>query len=248
MSRDAWDPERYGAFSAERGRPFAELAARVRVKDPRRVVDLGCGDGRLTATLAERWPAARVQGVDSSPAMVEAARRVPGIDVVLADLAAWRPAAPVDVIVSNAALHWVPGHLDLFEHWVGALNPGGVFAFQVPGNFGAPSHTLLRATAEAHGVALDWPSVAEPAAYLAALTALGCAADVWETTYLQVLKGDDAVLAWMRGTALRPVLAALEDPTDFLADYRTRLRGSYPPTEHGTVFPFRRIFAVARRS
>lgn len=93
--------------------------------------------------------------------------------------------------------------------------------------------------------------ILEPADYLERLTDLGCAADVWETTYVQLLEGDDPVLDWVKGTALRPVLTALEnDPAArdaFLAEYRDALRQAYPTGPHGTVFPFRRIFAVARK-
>jgi trans-aconitate 2-methyltransferase len=61
-----WNPSAYLRFAGERGRPFADLLARVRAGAPRTVVDLGCGTGALTASLAERWPGARVIGVDSS--------------------------------------------------------------------------------------------------------------------------------------------------------------------------------------
>ncbi|MGW1764720.1 methyltransferase domain-containing protein [Streptomyces sp. NPDC002073] len=163
---------------------------------------------------------------------------------------------PYDLIVSNAALQWVPGHEELFAAWTAGLRPGGTFAFQVPGNFDAPSHRLLaalcdgprwRARLSGHG---ERPApVLEPAGYLARLGALGCAADVWETTYLQLLPGPDPVLDWVKGTALRPVLTALADDPQvadaFLAEYRDLLREAYPPGPHGTVFPFRRIFAVA---
>jgi trans-aconitate 2-methyltransferase len=69
-----WDPAQYQRFGDERSRPFFELLGRVRAENPRSVVDLGCGPGNLTATLAARWPDARVLGVDSSPEMIEAAQ------------------------------------------------------------------------------------------------------------------------------------------------------------------------------
>ncbi|WP_326493742.1 methyltransferase domain-containing protein [Curtobacterium sp. SL109] len=71
-----WDPARYAAFTDERSRPFHDLVARIAgpfhhgQEAPRRVVDLGCGPGALTATLAGRWPTARVVGVDSSAEML----------------------------------------------------------------------------------------------------------------------------------------------------------------------------------
>jgi trans-aconitate 2-methyltransferase len=245
MSRDTWDTAQNALYSDERSRAFFELVARIPVKDPENVIDLGCGSGELTATLADRWPAARVHGLDSSKSMIEAATPVPGLTFSVGDLADWIPERPYDVIVSNAALHWLPGHVELFPRWIAGLGPGGVFAFQVPGNHDAPSHTILRELCVSYGLETGGVPVLAPTDYLEVLVDLGCRVDAWETTYCQVLQGPDPVLAWVKGTALRPVLDALEDPTDFLNEYGSRLRAAYPPGRHGTVFPFRRIFAVA---
>jgi trans-aconitate 2-methyltransferase len=258
-----WDPAQYLRFATERARPFWDLLARVDVTEPARVVDLGCGTGRLTARLAERWPQARVQGLDSSPEMIEQARQlaIPGrLEFVLADLRDWVPAQPVDVLVSNATLQWVAGHLDLLPQLVAAVAPGGWLAIQVPGNFASPSHTELQALCASprwrdrlQVVADRYPSSAEPIDYLARLANLGCAVDVWEATYLHVLTGPDPVVEWIKGTALRPVVAVLDvdDQAAFLAAYAARMRAAYPPQSLGgvevTVMPFRRIFAVARR-
>jgi trans-aconitate 2-methyltransferase len=174
-----------------------------------------------------------------------------------ADLRDWRPDAPIDVLVSNATLQWVPGHLDLLPRFVEMLAPQGWFAFQVPGNFAEPSHVLLHElrtsprwrdkTGEGSSRAA---AVHDPATYLSTLYDLGMVVDAWETTYLQVLSGDDAVLQWTKGTALRPVLAALDDSErdEFLSSYGALLREAYPQREFGTVFPFRRIFVVAHRT
>lgn len=247
-----WSPEKYLTFATERARPFHDLMARVPAVDPADVVDLGCGPGTLTLELAARWPDARVVGVDSSAEMIKAA---PGgrAEFVLADLRDWAPAQPVDVLISNATLQWVPDHLDLLPHLAGHVAPGGWFAFQVPANFAEPSHVLLREQAASPRwsarLQVSWPSSHEPVIYLQALLGLGFAADVWETTYLQVLPGDDAVLEWMSGTALRPVLAELSGPDadEFLEEYRAALRTAYPAGPHGTVLPYRRVFAVAQK-
>lgn len=254
-----WDPEEYLRFAGERGRPFAELLSRVGATDPAYVVDLGCGPGNLTATLARRWPAATVEGLDSSPEMIERARgeMAPGLAIAfsVADLRGWRPTRPVDLLVSNATLQWVPGHIDLLAGLVATLRPGGWFAFQVPGNFAEPSHTELAAVrasprwrARLAAADVPTPGVADPDAYLERLAATGATVDVWETTYLQVLAGEDAVLRWMQGTGLRPVLSVLDDDerAEFVADYGARLRAAYPRRPFGTVLPYRRIFAVAR--
>ncbi len=256
-----WDPAAYLRYAGERARPFADLLAQVRHEAPARVVDLGCGEGALTASLARRWTGARVLGVDSSAEMLAAA--APHADgdrvaFVRGDVREWRPEEPVDVVVSNAVLHWVPGHAELLARWAGSLAPGGELAVQVPGNFRAPTHALLaelcrspRWSDRVAGAAPRPDAVLDPAGYLDVLSAAGLEADVWETTYTHVLTGPDPVLAWVRSTVLRPVLAALDEDerADLTAAYAAALRQAYPARPDGsTLLPFRRVFAVGRRA
>ena len=248
-----WDPATYLRYADERGRPFLDLVGRIGATEPSSVVDLGCGTGSLTALLEQRWPDAAVTGVDSSPEMVAAGTPGSGVEMVVGDLRTWRPAAPVDVLVSNAALQWVPGHLELLPDLVATVAPGGWFAFQVPGNFDAPSHALRRRLAQDSRFAAYLDGVAEPHAfgpevYLQSLLALGCEMDAWETTYLHLLEGPDPVFDWVVGTGAGPTLAALpiELRREFETDLRQELRAAYPRTAHGTVLPFRRVFVVAR--
>ncbi|HYO55556.1 methyltransferase domain-containing protein [Archangium sp.] len=252
-----WDPQQYEHFRDARKRPFFELLARVPVAAPGLVADLGCGTGDLTLTLAQRWPGARVSGVDSSEPMIAEALRRPAPERVrfeLADLARWQPSAPLDVLVSNAALHWLPDHAALLSRLVGLIAPGGVLAFQVPANFEEPSHRRID---EVRALPRFSPALASVrrghaeslAFYEAHLARLGLAVDAWETVYLHVLPGEDAVLQWLLGTTLRPVLAALglgEDQV-FLDILRPLLRQDYPAAPHGTPFLFRRRFVVAVR-
>lgn len=257
MSRHTWDPERYLTFGDERGRPFVDLLARVGATEVSRVVDLGCGPGNLTAILRQRWPAAGVVGVDSSPEMVGRAREagIEGVRFEVGDLRAWQADRPVDVLVSNATLQWVPDHLALLPGLVAQVAPGGWLAFQVPGNFAEPSHALLHELAaeerfREYVAGAARPAAHDPGVYLDALLDLGCRVDAWETTYLHVLTGDDAVFTWVSGTGARPVLQALPEAlrADFEAEYKRRLREAYPPGPHGTVLPFRRVFVVAQVS
>ena len=252
-----WDPDRYLVYADERGRPFLDLLARVGAEAPRRVVDLGCGPGNLTALLAKRWSTADVLGVDSSPEMVERARRggFTGVRFESGDVRSWEPAEPVDVLVANATYQWVPGHLRLLPRLVDHVGAGGWFAFQVPGSHGEPSHVLLHELAADPRFAVYTEGVArphshDPGVYADALLDLGLGVDVWETTYLHLLSGPDPVFTWISGTGARPTLQAL--PNDlreqFVTEYKRLLRDAYLPGPHGTVLPFRRIFAVAHRS
>lgn len=250
-----WDPVQYGRYADERGRPFLDLLGRIGASDPRRVVDLGCGPGNLTALLSQRWPSAAVEGLDSSAEMIAAAS-APGVAFRVEDIRSWQPPADADVVISNAVLQWVPGHAALVSAWASALPSGGWLAFQVPGNFGSPSHVLMRELAESDrwrdrvgDVLRHADAVHEPAEYAGLLLAAGLTVDAWETTYLHVLTGPDPVLQWVRGTGLRPVLAALgDDAPGFEAEFAALLRSAYPADDSGrTIFPFRRIFAVGHR-
>ncbi|WP_243056548.1 methyltransferase domain-containing protein [Nocardioides sp. SR21] len=245
-----WDPARYLTYADERGRPFVDLISRIDAGGPRSVVDLGCGPGNLTSLLADRWPGAAVVGLDSSPDMIAAATDA-RISFEVADLRSWTGSA--DVLVSNATLQWIPEHLELLPRLVAQVTPGGWFAFQVPGNFGEPSHVIrTELAAEApyavHTEGVAVPSSHDPAVYLEALVALGCTVDAWETTYLHVLTGQDPVFTWVSGTGARPTLQALPDDLrpEFEAEFKRRLATAYPEHEHGVVLPFRRIFVVAR--
>ncbi|MFD5704202.1 trans-aconitate 2-methyltransferase [Streptomyces lasiicapitis] len=264
-----WDPDQYLRHSGHRARPFRDLLAQVPALPTApapRVADLGCGPGNVTALLAERWPDAHVTGFDNSAEMLREAGAFAGptagggrLEFAHADAGTWAPAPETyDLILSNATLQWVPGHADRIPGWIAGLRPGGVLALQMPANFDAPSHTLMRELCasgrwrERLGAVLRHAdAVLPPTAYLERLTGLGCAADVWETTYQHLLTGDDPVLDWVKGTGLRPILTTLaDDPAAreaFLDEYRALLREAYPAGAHGTVFPFRRLFAVARK-
>jgi trans-aconitate 2-methyltransferase len=265
---DTWDPEQYEKLSDHRQRPFADLICRIGAVAPEIVVDLGCGTGTLTLVLARRWPDARIIGVDSSAEMLDQASRSDGagrVEWVHAAVESWDPAhvgAPVDVITTNALMQWVPSHRRLIPGWVKALTPGGWFAMQVPGNFAAPSHTLLREIAAEAPRAVELLSrlrgeeaVSEAAAYVELLAGLGCEVDAWETIYQHILdpagEQREPVLEWMKGTALLPVFDVLKDEgerADYVAAYGKALLRAYPRQPFGTVFAFRRIFAVAHKN
>jgi len=253
----AWDPKVYMAFGAERTRAAAELLARIPLENPARVADLGCGPGNSTALLVARWPNAGIEGVDNSPEMLAEAK-TSGLRASWrqGNVSSWTPATQQDVIYSNATLQWVPDHSTLLPRLMSHLAPGGWFAFQVPMNFTEPCHTLIHDVANAGPWAAklagvrDFGYVRAPEDYFDILEPVASHIDIWETRYVQVLDGDDAVYRWMSGTGLRPFANALEgeERENFLAEYRKALAAAYPMRASGkTLYPFQRLFAVARR-
>jgi trans-aconitate 2-methyltransferase len=250
----SWDPKKYLSYADERTRPAADLLARVPDASPVRVADLGCGPGNSTGLLAARWPDARIDGVDSSDAMLKQAQTsAVSANWILADLANWVPDTAYDVVFSNATYQWLPDHRSLLPRLFGFVRPGGTFAFQVPCNFDAPSHVLMREVAEAGPWAAKLRNVREASvlgadAYYDILSPLARALDIWETTYLQVMEGDDPVFDWVSATGLRPFVQALDEAEReaFMQAYRLRLHHAYPKRADGkTLFPFQRLFVVA---
>jgi trans-aconitate 2-methyltransferase len=253
-----WDAGQYLKYAEERSRPFADLLARVRAEDAKLIADLGCGPGNLTRTLAERWPAARVVGVDNSSEMLARAQplTLPGrLDFVQADLASWAAVRPVDLIVSNAAFQWVADHDTLFSRLGGMLAAGGTLAVQMPYHFENPAHLMIEETkadprwrAALQGVGLHQQSVQPLLWYVELMLGLGCAVDAWQTTYIHVLTGENPVLEWFKGSALRPLLNALQPQakSDYLYELGRRFRAAYPARGSMTLLPFPRLFLVAR--
>ena len=256
-----WDIGLYHEFSNLRLRPGLELLGRVQGTFPSVIYDLGCGAGQLARIIAERWPSASVFGVDNSKQMLEAAASEGGqVEWVEGDLGDWQPEKSPDLLYSNAALHWVTSHHLLFPRLVGLLNDGGCLAVQMPLSWAAPSHRLMRETLANGGangaplgteklrqaVGSNW--VKSATEYHELLAGRVRSLDVWETEYLQVFAGEDPVIAWVKGTGLRPILNTLNDNDRavFLLEYSRRLRVEYPMNSDGkTLYPFRRLFIVA---
>jgi trans-aconitate 2-methyltransferase len=256
----SWDPAQYLKFAQPRLRPAIDLLNRVQLETPQQIYDLGCGAGNVTALLVARWPQAHICGVDDSAAMLaQAARTLPQLQWQQQSLDQWRASVPADLIYSNAALHWLGQHEQLFPALFDSLRPGGVLAVQMPRNFAAPSHTLISEVArdarwrDRLEPLLQTPPIAvqEPSFYYGLLQSKTTSLDIWESEYLQVLTGEDPVKEWTKGTALVPYLARLT-PTqcsEFEQQYAGLLRDAYPRRADGiTLFPFRRLFVVARKA
>lgn len=256
-----WDPNQYLKFTDHRLRPALELIDRIPLEQPTCIYDLGCGSGHVTRLMAARWPAAAVYGLDNSPQMLAQAAAVAStVQWLEADAQTWQPSEPPDLIYSNAALQWVDQHETLFPRLLRLLPPGGCLAVQMPLSWGATSHRLMRETLDDGGpggtpigdaalrAAMGRKWVEDAEVYYDLLAAETQSLDIWSTEYLQVLEGEDAVLEWVQGTGLRPILTGLDEAERdvFLTAYRQRLRQAYPVRPDGcTLYPFGRLFIVA---
>ncbi|HEX4112182.1 MAG TPA: methyltransferase domain-containing protein [Stellaceae bacterium] len=266
MDNAAWNPAQYLKFGDERLRPGYELLARVGDLPPGPIYDLGCGTGDHARAIAARWPDRRVEGVDHSADMLNKARAMPtpaNLAWREADLRDWSAPERAALIFSNATLHWLPDHRALFSRLMAAVAPGGTLAVQMPGNFREPSHTLIRELAmtppyrakigalTAPGGSLRDDLVEAPDFYYGVLAPLAAGSiDLWETTYLTAFTGERPVLAWIKGSILRPALARLDaaERENFEDQLAARLAAAYPQRADGvTLFPFRRLFFMARR-
>ncbi|HWG05789.1 MAG TPA: trans-aconitate 2-methyltransferase [Beijerinckiaceae bacterium] len=254
-----WSAKQYLAFEDERTRPVRDLLNALPDRTIRRAIDIGCGPGNSTEVLAARFPAARVEGLDSSPEMLDAARkRLPQIDFKLAAIETWREPSTYDLIFANAVLQWVPDHATLLPRLLQSLAPQGVLAMQIPDNLDEPAHQLMRDIAAEPPFADKLAAASqsrvkrESAEFYYSLLRPHCAAlDLWRTTYYHQLSGGtDAVIEWFKGTGLRPFLTPLSDSEQkiYLDRYRAALARAYPPREDGSVLlPFPRLFIIATR-
>ena len=252
----AWEPDKYMRFGDERTRPSLDLVSRIRVDAPDSIVDLGCGPGNSTQMLRQRWPEARVCGVDSSPAMIAAAREAhPGQEWVLGDIEGYSADPACDVVFSNAALQWVPNHANLVRRLFGEVAQGGALAFQIPSGAYSPVRSFIHEIADdpAWSSRMNDPrgalTMEEPEFYYDVLAPLALSVDIWETEYHHVMESADAIVEWISSTGLRPFLDALDTDAErarFVAMLGERVANGYAQRGDGRVlFPFRRTFVIA---
>jgi trans-aconitate 2-methyltransferase len=251
-----WKPDQYLAFADERARPARDLIARIPIRDPRSICDLGCGPGNSTALLRDAFPNARLAGADNSPAMLAKARAaLPEAEFIEADAAGFVPGHETDLIFANAVMQWVPDHPSVLARLLAGLKPGGVLAVQMPDNLSEPSHALMREVAEQGpwrralaGAQGARSGILPPTSYYDLLRPLGSALDIWHTIYNHPVRGIQGIVDFVAATGLRPYLDPLTEHqrTDYLEAYKARLAAHYPVAQDGNVlFRFPRLFILA---
>ena len=252
-----WKPDLYLTFGRERTRPAVDLAARIEVDNPKRIIDVGCGPGNSALVLKARWPDAEIVGLDSSEAMINRAKsEYPGIEWICADASGdLTGLGKFDVVFSNAAIQWMPDQEALLPRLFALLKEGGAFAAQIPDTDQMPSHTELMKLVSAP----KWKSrftdmapahLTRPAAfYYDNLCGLTGEIDLWETRYFHLMNTHAEIVKWYSGSGLRPYLDCLKDSavkTEFIKEYENALKIAYPIQSDGRIlFPFTRIFFIA---
>jgi trans-aconitate 2-methyltransferase len=261
-----WSPDQYLKFAEERTRPCRELAARIEVPIVRRIIDLGCGPGNSTEVLAARWPDAEITGLDNSVEMIATARKMqPARSWMIGEIANWASSTngtggggKFEIVFSNAALQWLPDHAALYPKLLEHVSPGGAFAAQIPANFDALAHVIMRDIAKLPAWHVRFPvgslrewQAHDPAFYYDVLAPHAARIDLWETEYLHVMPDARALVEFYKGSGMRPFLDLLPNDTErkqFTKEYLERIRVAYPRRPDGRVlFPFRRLFFVAYR-
>jgi trans-aconitate 2-methyltransferase len=262
---DIWSAQQYLKFANERTIPALDLIKRIDVSNPQHIFDLGCGAGNITLLMQQRWPRAKIMGIDSSEDMLNKARALSSqIEWVHTDLQTWQPQFQADIVFSNATLQWINNHQNILPQLLGLVAPDGVLAIEMPNNYLAPSHLAIKETVEsgkwreqlnpflryryAEGKLIG--PVAAPQFYYEIFSPITKKLDIWQTEYFHWLEGDNPIVEWVMGTGLRPILNALNlvDQNEFIQNYTARVQHYYPKDSTGkTCFAFKRLFIIAQK-
>ena len=252
----AWDAAQYLKFEAERTQPSRDLAARITVANPSKVIDMGCGPGNSTQVLFETFCGASITGVDSSAEMVAVAKKAhPQLTFVQMDASGDVSALgkECDVVFSNACIQWIPNHERLLPNWLALLRSGGQLAVQTPLSNKQAIHAAVLELAQSarwrqYFENPRWSQNLAPGAYFELLAESAAYFTMWETIYYHTMATHKDIIEWYRGTGLRPYIDALpkgEVPV-FLDAVLREVEKLYPMQKNGqVVFCFPRLFFVA---
>ena len=251
-----WDPDSYLKFEDERTIPSKDLVARINLRHPRTVIDIGCGPGNSTGVLREAWPEAEVSGLDNSKEMINKAQATyPGYKWILADAAEWNPGQKYDLTFSNATLHWIPNNEKVVTHLFAQITGEGALAAQVPYNIESPLYQAIVAVSHSP----KWRDLMEGCDaqifyrdelyYYNILSRLSTKVDMWTTTYLHIMETHESLIEWYSSTGLKIYLERIGNDQEvrrFKNEILATCKASYPIQSNGKIlFPFKRIFFVA---
>jgi trans-aconitate 2-methyltransferase len=251
-----WNPEQYLMFQKERNQPIYDLISHIEIKNPNRILDIGCGPGNSTAVLKEYWKEAEVIGIDFSEAMINKARKdYPHINFNVGD--AGKDLSYLgyfDIVFANASLQWIPDHKTLVPKLFQLVCTKGVFAFQIPQFEQMPIAKTIKSTAYSS----KWMSYFTnlrvgynfypDESYYDYLNEKSSNIVLWATKYYHLMGNHTNIIEMIQSTGLKPYLDMLptELYSDFLNDVLEGIKVDYPvQSDNRVLFPFDRLFAIA---
>lgn len=250
-----WNPNLYMQFRSERTRPSIDLISKIDSVEPKSVIDIGCGPGNSTQVLVDRWPKAKITGLDSSSAMIEKAKHdYPNQQWIVADALSYKPEIEYDIIYSNAVIQWIPNHENLLRIFHGYLSNNGILAIQIPLFWDMPLGKVINETAsdirwkDTMAGIYDLFTIHDYSFYYDNLSGLFNSVDIWETTYFHIMDSHVSIIEMMRSTGLKPYLEKLDNDQaieQFEKDVLTGIEKTYPIQKDGKVLlPFKRLFFI----
>ncbi len=252
-----WNSNQYLQFANVRTQPSIDLAQRINLNNPLKIIDLGCGPGNSTEVLRQRWSNAMITGLDSSIQMIEAAKQAypDGGIWQVGDAGSWQADEQVDLVFSNAMLQWLPDHAKVCQNWIKQVKQNGAMAIQIPAHYDLPVRQEILIISrnplwnERMEVARQALTLHTPGFYYDTLSPFVSKIDMWETTYYQEVDGPEKILEFIKGTELRAYLEVLssdEERVHFEQLLLERYYLAYPRSANGKVlFPFKRLFILA---
>jgi len=254
-----WNPDLYLKYRNERTQPSIDLIGKISIPfQPKSILDVGCGPGNSSQALLQRWPNAALTGIDSSLNMIEKAKAsYPQNTWIVADASKHIFNEKFDVVFSNATIQWIPDHAALFEHLFNLINPGGVFAIQVPRFNQMQLSQAIQKVAdqarwkEATGACSKLFTYHDEQYYYDLMSPYYKSMEFWQTDYIHIMESHSAILEMIRSTGLRPYLDCLPDSEKpvFENEVLAAIKYEYPVQNDGKVlFPFKRLFMIGYRS
>lgn len=252
-----WNSEQYLKFKNQRTQPAIDLAQRIAINNPQKILDVGCGPGNSTKVLKSVFPKAHILGIDSSENMIKKAKETySDIEFRVMDITEENQNIEnIDIIFSNACLQWIPNHREFIPMIFNKLSKGGVLAVQIPMNFQEKLFTLMSETVnedkwDFSSMPLEPNETLKCEEYFDILSSLTDNFDIWETVYYHNMPSLETMVEWIKGTRLRPYLNALNsiDANNLINEITEKASRVYTKQANGEIiFKFRRFFFTATR-
>ncbi|MEA5085038.1 Trans-aconitate 2-methyltransferase [bioreactor metagenome] len=255
-----WSADMYGKFEKERKQPSIDLLNKIDGGKFERIIDIGCGSGMSTLTLKKRFTESEIVGVDLSENMLDKARRsISGVTWMQRDCSRkLNDLGTFDLVFSNAFIQWIPNQEEFIKNTKELLNENGVFAIQIP------YFEEMKVAKIIKEVSLEFDTNKALFGNLVTSTYFNynfkeyydmfsryySNIDIWKTNYIHQMKDCNAIVDFIKGTALLPYLECLDEKqtTLFIKKLYDKISECYVASENGTVlFEFKRLFIIARK-